>query len=165
MAFLKTFNFNQVFNSSNSNTTSPSSPSSNQTSTPPPITSNLISFQNAWSTIKVNFNLLLIPFHPFTHWLSLSSINQNTLSSPTHRHHKLESTSIKSRLDLMWDCLALENHIPVSVSNPNRSSAGSNQTGECVEYCQSSLFLYRSFFIQLFELTLFFFVLILDTQT
>ncbi|KAH9470109.1 hypothetical protein Pst134EA_007374 [Puccinia striiformis f. sp. tritici] len=71
--------------------------------------SQLTTFQNSWLIIK------------------------NSLSSPRQRHQLLESTSIKERLELMWECLAIENHIPITNSISSLSTVVS-QTPECVEY-------------------------------
>ncbi|EGG08970.1 uncharacterized protein MELLADRAFT_115875 [Melampsora larici-populina 98AG31] len=112
MSFLK-----NVFGSSSSRSISNSVGSTSRqansalTQNVPSTLSALASFQNSWLAIK------------------------NALSSPAHRHVLLESTSIKDRLDTMWECLAIENHIPVSVANPNGSgSLSSTHAGECVEY-------------------------------
>ncbi|EFP80132.1 uncharacterized protein PGTG_05357 [Puccinia graminis f. sp. tritici CRL 75-36-700-3] len=94
-------------------TKTPSTPrvSSNSSTDRPADTSQsqLITFQNSWHIIK------------------------NSLSSPRQRHQLLESTSIKERLELMWECLAVENNIPITKSNPPLSPIVS-QTPECVEY-------------------------------
>ncbi|PLW43593.1 hypothetical protein PCANC_10513 [Puccinia coronata f. sp. avenae] len=74
-----------------------------------PSQSHLPAFQNSWQTIK------------------------NSLSSPRQRTQLLESTSIKEKLELMWECLAIENNIPITNLNPSRSAVAS-QTPECVEY-------------------------------
>ncbi|WAR53907.1 hypothetical protein PtB15_3B416 [Puccinia triticina] len=84
-----------------------SSPSTDRS--PDSAQSQLSTFQNSWHIIK------------------------NSLSSPRQRHQLLESTSIKERLELMWECLAVENNIPITNLNPSLSPVAS-QTPECVEY-------------------------------
>jgi len=74
-----------------------------------PAQPHLATFQSSWHVIK------------------------NSLSSPRQRHQLLESTSIKERLELMWECLAVENNIPITNLNPSISPVVS-QTPECVEY-------------------------------
>lgn len=100
---------NSVLGVGTKSSSTPRLPSNQHERPANPSQPHLATFQSSWHVIK------------------------NSLSSPRQRHQLLESTSIKERLELMWECLAIENNIPINNLNPSISPVVS-QTPECVEY-------------------------------